>query len=83
MLLHEHAVVHTCCTRAIYYIYVQVLTQEKAQLLKEAAHAHKVQQLYDKVKAQTHEVQLESQRVLCAVEQVVAVASIAIARKVG
>lgn len=47
---------------------VEVLTQEKAQLLKEAAHAQNVQQLYEKVKNQTHEVQLESQRVLRAVE---------------
>jgi|TARA_B110001469_G_C9303014_1_gene164608 predicted nucleic acid-binding protein len=52
----------------LYTIYVQVLTQEKAQLLKEAAHAQNVQQLYEKVKNQTHEVQLESQRVLRAVE---------------
>lgn len=78
MLLHGHAVAHTCYTHAIY---VQVLTQEKVQLLKEAAHAHKVQQLYEKVKDQTHEVQLESQRVLRAVEQVVTVVSIAIASK--
>ena len=43
--------------------HVQVLSQEKAQLLKEAAHAQNVQQLYEKVKDQTHEVQRESQRV--------------------
>jgi len=48
---------------------VEVLTQERAQLLKEAAHAQHVQQLYDKVKDQTHEVQLEAQRVLRTVEQ--------------
>ena len=60
--------------------HVQVLSQEKVQLLKEAAHAQNVQQLYEKVKDQTHEVQLESQRVLRAVEQVTIV-GLAIASK--
>jgi hypothetical protein len=61
--------------------HVQVLSQEKVQLLKEAAHAQNVQQLYEKVRDQTHEVQLESQRVLRAVEQVTIV-GLAIASKV-
>ena len=44
----------------IHAMHVQVLTQEKVQLLKEAAHAQHVQQLYEKVKDQTHEVSVVS-----------------------
>ena len=49
--------------------HVQVLSQEKAQLLKEAQHARHVQALFASVSDKTKEVQLEAARVLRTVEQ--------------
>ncbi len=58
---HAICMLYTCtctCTCYMHAMCVQVLTQEKVQLLKEAAHAQHVQQLYEKVKDQTHEVSI-------------------------